>query len=59
MKCQINIATTTSTPRTIDEIDGDARIPTHEQDLDLGREGLQGLARNGLGPPVEEYVHYH
>lgn len=57
MRCQINIATTTSTLPTIGE--AEARIPVHEQDLDLGREGAHGLARNGLGPPVEEYVHYH
>ncbi|KAL5397112.1 hypothetical protein PMIN06_005948 [Paraphaeosphaeria minitans] len=55
---EINIAPTTSTRRTIDE-GGSARIPVHEQDLDLGRDGMHGLARNGLSPPIEEYVHYH
>lgn len=35
-------------------------IPLYEQDLDLGRNGVQGLglARNGLSPPIEEVVHH-
>jgi hypothetical protein len=39
--------------------DMDERIPMHEQDLDLGREGVHGfgLKRNGLEPPVGEVVH--
>jgi len=35
------------------------RIPIYEQDLDLGRDGAQGLSRNGLNLPVEEYIHHH
>ena len=38
------------------ELRDEARIPVQEQDLDAGREGVQGLARNGLGPPEEGYV---
>src|SRR5262245_1230568 len=55
MRSQINLATTMSTPPTIDE----ERVPLYEQDLDLGRDGVWGLSRNGLSPPVEEYVHHH
>jgi hypothetical protein len=31
----------------------DERIPVVEQDFDFGKEGVQGLMWNGLGPPVE------
>jgi hypothetical protein len=39
MRSQINSATTIPTQPTTDE----ARIPIHEQDLDLGRSGVIGL----------------
>lgn len=49
-------------PITGENINGssDERIPVHEQDLDLGRHGVQGfgLKRNGLSPPIEEVVHH-
>ena len=57
-RLQINVATTTATPPIVGEGAPDARIPVFEQDLDLGRDGVHGLARNGLGPPVEDYVHH-
>ena len=56
-RCQINIGTTMSTPRIIGE-ESEGRIPLREQDLDLGREGVSGLARNGVRMGVEEVVHY-
>lgn len=56
MRFQINLATTMSAPAIIDEGE---KIPIYEQDFDLGREGVHGLTRNGLHPPVEGYIHYH
>lgn len=56
MRSQTSLATTTSTlPTTGDE---SGRIPVHEQDLDLGRNGVHGLSRNGLSPAIEEYIHH-
>ena len=58
-RCQTNIDITTSMPPTTPRtMAGSDRIPLHEQDVDLGRDG-HGLARNGLSPPVEEFIHYH
>jgi len=47
------------TGEELDEIT-DERIPVHEQDLDLGREGAHGfgLKRNGLSRPIEEVLHH-
>lgn len=46
-----------STPRIIGQ-ESEGCIPLREQDLDLGREGVSGLARNGVRMGVEEVVHY-
>lgn len=56
-RCQINIGTTMSTPGITGE-GSEGRIPLREQDLDLGREGVGGLARNGVKMGVDEVVHY-
>lgn len=44
MRFQINLAITTSTLNTIDDLIQEERIPPSEQDLDLGRNGAHGLA---------------
>lgn len=44
MRFQINLAITTSTLDTIDELIRGDKIPASEQDLDIGRNGAHGFA---------------